>query len=315
MQRLFENTILKELQALELNKNCWNTALENWLNNFLSNKNARMIITGIGKSAIIGNKMAATLLSTGIESHFMHAAEAVHGDIGIIKKDDFVFLISNSGNTPELKLLLPYIKQKTQNIALLTSNENAFLAKEIEVKVVYTYPEEADSANIVPTVSTTVQLAICDAICIALIDKSGFTSERFMLNHPGGMLGKSLSLRVEDIMEKTDVPTVNANDNIKDIIVSISSHKQGATIVKEGDEILGIITDGDLRRMIETNPNFMLLRAKELMSTNPTTISSKSLVVEALDIIRKKKITQLIVSENNKLLGLVHIHQILKEGF
>ncbi len=275
----------------------------------------RLIITGIGKSANIGKKIVATLNSTGTPSVFMHAAEAIHGDLGIVQKDDIVICISKSGNTPEIISLVPIIKDMGNFLIGMVGDSNSFLAKNSDAVLLTTVDKEACPNNLAPTSSTTAQLVMGDALASCLIELRGFTEDDFARFHPGGSLGKKLYYKVETLMN-ANPPQVQENTSIKDVLVEISSKRMGATAVLNaiGGDVTGIITDGDIRRMIERNENFMTLKAVDIMSPNPKTIDKNLLASVALKIMETNSITQLIVKDNGKYVGMIHLHDILKEG-
>lgn len=273
------------------------------------------VVSGIGKSAIIAQKLVATLISVGINARFLHVSEALHGDLGLIKFSDSLLFISNSGNTPEIITNIDVFKQKIKNIGLICGNNKGKLNDYIPQHIVYSYESELDEYNLVPTVSTVIQLALCECIAAYFMQKSGFNETIFSKNHPGGMLGKRLNMRVADIMEKKLLPNVHINSSLHDVILSISSGKQGATIVLENNRIKGIITDGDLRRTLEKEENLVGKTAFDLMSKNPLQIEENMLVQDALTLIKSKKVSQLIVARNENYVGLLHIHQIINEGF
>jgi arabinose-5-phosphate isomerase len=278
------------------------------------NSKGRVIITGIGKSAIIANKIVATLNSTGTPSVFMHAAEAIHGDLGLILKDDIVICISNSGNTPEIKVLIPLIKRAHNKVIAITGNTESFLGKEADFILNSYVEKEACPNNLAPTTSTTAQLVIGDALAICLLEMRGFTSNDFAKYHPGGALGKKLYLRVQDISSVNQKPKVNANHSIKEVIVEITEKMLGVTAVVENDKIIGIITDGDLRRMLTKVDDFSKLTAKDIMGSNPKQINSLAMAVDALEIMETNDISQLLVEEDGKYAGVVHLHDLIKEG-
>ncbi len=274
----------------------------------------RVIVTGIGKSANIATKIVATFNSTGTPAIFMHAADAIHGDLGIIQKDDVVLFISKSGNTPEIKVLLPLIKDSGNKIIAICGNQKSYLGEKTDFFINSYVKEEACPNNLAPTTSTTAQLVLGDAIAVTLLQLRDFQSGDFAKYHPGGALGKRLYMRVEDIMHKSDKPFVNPNADIKDVIMEISSKRLGTTAVIEDSLIIGIITDGDLRRMIETHQNFEDLSAKDIMSKNPKTILKDALAVDALQTMENNNITQLLVVVDDKYYGVIHLHDLLKEG-
>jgi len=273
----------------------------------------RLIVTGIGKSAIIANKIVATLNSTGQPAMFMHAADAIHGDLGMVQTDDIVLCISKSGSTPEIKVLIPLIRNLGNKLIGMTSNKESFLAEQSDY-VFHAYAEnEACPNNLAPTTSTTVQLVLGDALAVVLLDMRKFTSKDFAKYHPGGSLGKKLYLRVEDIVH-VEKPQVEVSSSLQDVIIEISSKRLGATVVMEAGEIAGLITDGDLRRMLQKGVNLNDVSAKDIMSKKPKCISKDALAAEALGIMEANHITQLIVADNGAYVGIVHLHDILKEG-
>jgi len=278
------------------------------------NSKGRVIITGIGKSAIIANKIVATLNSTGTPSVFMHAADAIHGDLGLILKDDVVICISKSGNTPEIKVLVPFIKNGPNKMIAITGNKDSFLGQNADF-VLNTYVEkEACPNNLAPTTSTTAQLVIGDALSVCLLDLRGFSSNDFAKYHPGGALGKKLYLRVSDLSSQNQKPAVSIDTNIKDIIIEISEKMLGVTAVIENGKIIGIITDGDLRRMLSKADDFSNLTAKDIMGTNPKRIDNNAMAVDAMELMETNEISQLLVEENGLYAGVVHLHDLIKEG-
>ncbi len=274
----------------------------------------RVIITGIGKSATIGHKIVSTLNSTGTPAIFMHAADAIHGDLGIVQRDDVMICISKSGETPEIKVLVPLLKQRGNKFIAMVGNISSYLAKHADYILNTTIGKEACPNNLAPTSSTTAQLVIGDALAVALLQYRGFTSGDFARLHPGGILGRMLYLRVSDLYVNNEKPLVNEDDDIKSIIVEISSKRLGATAVMNGDELTGIITDGDLRRMLEQEHDLEEINARDIMTANPKTIDAGSLVVDALSIMRQHNITQLPVLDKRTYVGVIHLHDILKEG-
>jgi arabinose-5-phosphate isomerase len=278
------------------------------------NSKGRVIITGIGKSAIIANKIVATLNSTGTPSVFMHAADAIHGDLGLILKNDVVICISKSGNTPEIKVLVPLIKNGPNKMIAITGNKDSFLGQNANF-VINTYVEkEACPNNLAPTTSTTAQLVIGDALSVCLLELRGFSSNDFAKYHPGGALGKKLYLRVSDLSSQNQKPAVSINTNIKDIIIEISEKMLGVTAVVENGKIIGIITDGDLRRMLSNSDDFSNLTAKDIMGTNPKRIENDAMAVDAMELMETNEISQLLVEENGRYAGIVHLHDLIKEG-
>ncbi|WP_149525950.1 KpsF/GutQ family sugar-phosphate isomerase [Sphingobacterium hotanense] len=276
--------------------------------------NGRVIITGIGKSAIIAQKIVATLNSTGTPSIFMHAADAIHGDLGIIQKEDLIIAISKSGNTPEIKVLVPFLKQTNNKLVAIVGNRNSFLAEQADFILDTTITREACPNNLAPTTSTTVQLAMGDAIAVALQTERQFSDRDFAKYHPGGALGKQLYLRVGDLSDHNGLPIVEPTKDIRNVIISITKFRLGATVVLDDDKILGIITDGDIRRMLEKHEDISKLTAKDIMSLNPKTIDRNELAVNALHTMRQFSISQLVVTNEGKYAGIIHIQDILKEG-
>lgn len=278
------------------------------------NSKGRLIITGIGKSAIIAQKMVATFNSTGTPSLFLHASEAVHGDLGMMQTDDVVICISKSGNSPEIKVLVPLLKRFGNQLIAITGNMSSFLAKESKYVLNTTVEAEACRNNLAPTNSTTAQLVMGDALAVCLMELRNFTSEDFAKFHPGGALGKKLLLRVTDMLENSLKPMVAPDASIKKVIFEISEKRLGVTAVVENEKVIGIITDGDIRRMLNENDTFTHLTAKDIMTKNPKMIQSTIMVTDALNILEDFAITQLIVLDNEKYQGVLHLHDILKEG-
>ena len=274
----------------------------------------RLVVTGIGKSAIIAQKIVATMNSTGTPSVFMHAADAIHGDLGIIQPDDVVLCISKSGNTPEISVLIPFLKMNGNTLIALVGNTESFLAKEADHVLNCTVSQEACPNNLAPTCSSTAQLAMGDALASCLIALRGFTSKDFAKYHPGGVLGKRLYVKVEDLYKFNEKPQVSPDDSIQKVILEISGKCLGVTAVVENGKVVGAITDGDLRRMLQRNADFQGLKASDVMTRNPKTIAPQVLAVEALDMMRKKQITNIFVVENEEYKGVIHIHDIIKEG-
>ena len=278
------------------------------------NTKGRLIVTGIGKSAHIGNKIVATLNSTGTPSFFMHAAEAVHGDLGMLTKDDIVLCISKSGNSPEIKVLVPLLKRDGNILIGMTESKTSFLGKHSDYILNASVEKEADPNNLAPTTSTTVQLALGDALAVALIGLRNFNANDFAKFHPGGALGKKLLLRIVDILDKNNPPVVAPTSDIQKVIFEISNKRLGVTAVIENNEIKGIITDGDIRRMLEKTADLTSITAADIMTKNPKTIDVYAKVEDALNIMESHAITQLVVTENNTYAGIIHLHDILKEG-
>jgi arabinose-5-phosphate isomerase len=275
----------------------------------------RLVISGIGKSAIVAQKIVASLNSTGTPAIFLHAADAIHGDIGMVQPEDIVIIISKSGDSPEIKVLVPLIKNFKNPLIAICGNSQSYLAKCADIFLDTTVEEEASPYNLAPTSSTTAQMVMGDAICICLMELRGFNPEDFAKFHPGGTLGKKLYLRVEELSVNNEKPAVNSESLLKDVIIEITKKRLGVTVVLDNNEnIIGIITDGDLRRMLEKDLYHAGAKAKDIMTSNPKTIDSKSLAVNALEIMRNKNITQLIVTRDKKYFGIIHLHDLIKEG-
>jgi arabinose-5-phosphate isomerase len=278
------------------------------------NSEGRLVITGIGKSAIIAQKIVASLNSTGTPSLFLHASEAIHGDLGMVQPSDVVICISKSGNSPEIKVLVPLLKRFGNKLIAITGNTTSFLGKEADY-VLNTYVEsEACPNNLAPTNSTTAQLVMGDAIAVCLMEMRNFTSEDFAKYHPGGALGKKLLYRVRDMLDTTHKPIVAPDANIKNVIVEISEKRLGVTAVVDKDKVIGIITDGDIRRMLNKSETISGLTALDIMTKNPKMIKSTDLVSDALNILEDFSITQLVVVDKGEYKGVLHLHDILKEG-
>jgi len=276
----------------------------------------RVIVSGIGKSAIIAQKIVATFNSTGTPSIFMHAADAIHGDLGLIQQNDVVICISKSGNTPEIKALIPFIKANDSNkLIAITGDKNSFLAKNANFVLNSNVKKEACPNNLAPTTSTTAQLVIGDAIAVTLLKLRGFDSKDFAKYHPGGSLGKKLYLKVKDLVDSKNKPTISYNSNISSVIIEMSEKMLGAVVVVDNSgNIMGIITDGDLRRQLVKSLNISEINAEEIMTKNPLVINSNTMAIEALKLMKTKKISHLIVEENNKYHGIIHIQNIIREG-
>jgi arabinose-5-phosphate isomerase len=273
-----------------------------------------LVFSGIGKSAIIAQKVVATLNSTGTPAVFMHAADAIHGDLGIIRNDDIVVILSKSGETPEIKMLVPLIKLRGNKIVAIVGNRKSYLASQADLILDVTVPEEAIPGSLAPTSSTTAQLVMGDALALILMRCRGFSTDDFAKFHPGGALGKQLYLRVKDLYTRNERPEVGPNDNLTQVIIEMTSKRLGATVVTENEKIMGIITDGDLRRMLMKYPDIEQVKAAQIMTSNPKTIDEEALVVDALHKMRENSITQLPVVHEGKYLGIIHLHDILKEG-
>lgn len=308
-----KQTILAESEAIANLVNFLDVGFENAVN-FMHNSNGRVIITGIGKSANIATKIVATFNSTGTPAIFMHAADAIHGDLGIIQENDVVICISKSGNTPEIKVLVPLIKNYGNKIIAITGNIQSFLGKNADFTLNSYVEKEACPNNLAPTTSTTAQLVMGDALAICLLELNNFSSKDFAKYHPGGALGKKLYLRVRDLIENNELPQVSMSTPIKDVIIEISKKRLGTTAVLEKKSIVGIITDGDLRRMLKNNSDISSLTAKDIMNKNPKIIQVDAMAIKALETMENNNITQILVKENANYVGVVHLHDLLKEG-
>jgi len=275
----------------------------------------RVVVSGIGKSAVIAQKIVATFNSTGTPSIFMHAADAIHGDLGMIQPDDVVIIISKSGNSPEIKVLVPFIKNFGNVVIALSGNETSYLAIHANLFINCTVEKEACPNNLAPTTSTTAQLVMGDALAVCLLSLKGFTEKDFARYHPGGALGKRLYLRVADMSDVNQKPVVTANSSLKEVIYEISGKRLGATaVLNEQGDMLGIITDGDLRRMLEKHDNTAGLKATDILSANPKSIDGSELATEALALMRLHDITQLVVTKDGKYAGMLHVHDLVREG-
>jgi len=305
---LLESAALLQMAA-NLNESFEQAAQE------IHNSGGRLVVSGIGKSAIIAQKIVATLNSTGTPSLFMHAADAIHGDLGMVQPGDIVLLISKSGESPEIKALVPLIKKAPFRLIGITGQPDSFLAKESD-HVLNTWVEkEACPHNLAPTTSTTAQLVMGDALAICLMHLSGFTGNDFARFHPGGNLGKRLSLLTGDLAAAHEQPRVLPSASLKAVIVEITEKRLGVTaVVDEKEAVIGIITDGDLRRMLEKKDDIRNIQASEIMSPHPKTISPNALAAQALEEMRTHDISQLIVAENGQYRGIVHLHDLIKEG-
>lgn len=308
-----KKTVLAESEAISNLVNYLDDHFVKSVEAIFSSK-GRLVVTGIGKSAIIAQKIVATLNSTGTPSLFLHASEAIHGDLGMVQPDDVVICISKSGNSPEIKVLVPLLKRFNNKLIAITGNVTSFLGKEADFTLNTYVEKEACPNNLAPTNSTTAQLVIGDAIAVCLMEMKNFTAEDFAKYHPGGALGKKLLLRVGEMLDTTHKPSVSPDSSIKNVIVEISEKRLGVTAVVEDNKVIGIITDGDIRRMLNKTETIAGLTAKEIMTVNPKTIKSTDLVSDALNILEDFSITQLVVVDGNEYKGVLHLHDILKEG-
>ncbi len=280
----------------------------------LLNSKGRVIITGIGKSAIIATKIVATLNSTGTPAIFMHAGDAIHGDLGTIQKDDVVICISKSGSTPEIKMLVPLIKRGNNTLIGMTGNTESFLANQADFVLNTFVAKEACPNNLAPTTSTSAQLVMGDALAICLLELKGFSSKDFAKYHPGGSLGKRLYLTVDDIVKTNMKPEVNLDTDIRKVIVEISEKMLGVTAVIHENKIVGVVTDGDIRRMLNKYDDINGLTAKDIMTLEPKTIATDKLAIKALEIMQDNSITQLLATDEDKYKGVVHLHNLINEG-
>jgi len=313
IKKIAENVINIEYRSIQ---NLINSIDENFVQavKLISESKGRLIVAGVGKSANISSKLVATFNSTGQPSVFLHAADAIHGDLGNVQKNDVVICLSKSGNTEEIKLLTSNLKILGNKIISICGNPSSFLVKHSDININASVIEEACPHDLAPTSSTTAQLVLGDALAICLLEYRGFSKEDFARFHPGGILGKKLSMKVDNIINNK-IPLVFENDEFKDIIIEISENRLGATVVcNDKKDIVGMITDGDLRRCFENNNEFSNLKAKEIMTHIPKKIDSQSLVYDAFKIMKSHNITQLIVVENDSYKGIVHLHDIIKEG-
>jgi arabinose-5-phosphate isomerase len=306
-------TITDESSAIQGLKKSINTDFVKCVELILQSK-GRVVITGIGKSANIAAKIVSTLNSTGTQAVFMHAADAVHGDLGMIRQEDIIICLSKSGNTPEIKVLVPLLKLLGNKLVAMAGNASSYLALQADLILNTSVEREACPNNLAPTSSTTAQLVMGDALAVALLECRGFTAGDFARYHPGGALGKRLYLRVADLYINNEKPVVNPGAGIREIILEISSKRLGCAAVVENEKLYGIITDGDLRRMLQDSTDVAALKATDILSPNPHTITSDALVSDALDLMRLRNITQLLVVDSAKYLGVIHLHDILKEG-
>jgi arabinose-5-phosphate isomerase len=309
-----KQTILTESHAIANLANLIDVDFEEAVK-FILNSNGRVIVTGIGKSANIATKIVATFNSTGTPSIFMHAADAIHGDLGNVQKNDVVICISKSGNTPEIKVLIPLIKNYGNKIVAITGNIESYLGEHADFTLNAFVEKEACPNNLAPTTSTTAQLVLGDALAVCLVNSRGFTSKDFAKYHPGGALGKRLYLRVSDLIINNLVPKVTATDSIAKVINEISEKRLGVTAVVDTHKIVGIITDGDIRRMLADTTNISEYTAKDIMGINPKTIDSEAMAIDALNTMENSSITQILVTNHNKnYIGVVHLHDLIKEG-
>jgi arabinose-5-phosphate isomerase len=311
---LAKQTIVQEAEAVAGMVNFINDDFKKIIT-LLINCKGRLVVSGIGKSAIIAQKIVATLNSTGTPSLFMHAADAIHGDVGMIQQNDVVMVISKSGDSPEIKVLVPIVKNFGNKIIAMVGQTQSYLAKQADLILNTTVGKEACPNNLAPTTSTTAQMVMGDAVAICLMYSRGFSADEFAKFHPGGTLGKKLYLKVSDLSLNNEKPYVTETGSLKDIIVEITKNRLGATaVIDKNKNIAGIITDGDLRRMLEKSISLQDITAKAIMSANPKTISKNELAIDALDLMRKNNISQLLVVDNEKYAGIIHLHDLVREG-
>ncbi|MGM9509563.1 KpsF/GutQ family sugar-phosphate isomerase [Larkinella sp. GY13] len=316
IQSTARNVLLAESEAIRQAMDCIDDQFEQIVETILQTS-GRVVVTGIGKSAIIGQKIVATLNSTGTPSLFMHAADAIHGDLGMIQANDVVICISKSGNTPEIKVLVPLLKRTGAKLIALASQTSSYLCVQADFVLKAYVEQEADPLNLVPTTSTTVALALGDALAVSLLNARGFTSQDFARFHPGGSLGKKLYLKVSDIYPHHEIPTVPLNATVHEVIIEMTSKRLGATAVAdENGQLAGIVTDGDLRRMLNRFNTLDLghLRASDIMTPSPLSIDPDEYATHALKMMQDRSITQLIVAVDNQIKGFIHLHDLLKEG-
>jgi arabinose-5-phosphate isomerase len=314
IKKIAQAVLLNESRAIENLIHFIDNDFELCVHEIYSAK-GRVVVTGVGKSAIIANKIVATLNSTGTPALFMHAADAIHGDLGMVQKEDVVICISKSGNTPEIKVLVPLLKRRGSKLVALVSNTNSYLSQQADFVLNATIAEEACPHNLAPTTSTTAHVAMGDALAVCLLELRDFSSSDFAEYHPGGSLGKQLYLKVSDIYLQHQLPSVSLDASLKEVIMEISSKRLGCTSVLDGNKILqGIITDGDLRRMLEKEFDLNRIKASEIMTKNPKNIQKDEFAVKALQMMQESNITQLVVMDGNKVAGFIHLHDLLKEG-
>lgn len=314
LQQIARQVIRNEREAVaqleEKIDNAFSEAVE-----LLYSTKGRVVVTGIGKSANIATKIVSTLNSTGTPSLFLHAADAIHGDLGMVRKDDTVICLSKSGNTPEIKVLVPLLKQFGNKLIAIVGNTDSFLASEADIVLDTTVEHEACPNNLAPTSSTTAQLVMGDALAVALIECRNFTAADFARFHPGGALGKQLYMRVSDLSVQNEKPQVTSDTPVRAVILEMTSKRLGCAVVVEDGKPIGIITDGDLRRMLNRDQHVSHMKASDIMTTNPKCVAESEYAVNALHIMQQRSITQLIVvSDDGRYSGVVHLHDILREG-
>jgi arabinose-5-phosphate isomerase len=314
IQQIAKDVLQNEAQAVQNLTNFIDNDFEACVREIFVCK-GRVVVTGIGKSAIIANKIVATLNSTGTPSLFLHAADAIHGDLGMIQNEDIVICISKSGSTPEIKVLVPVLKRRGSKLVALVSNTNSYLAQQADYVLNATIAEEACPHNLAPTTSTTAHLALGDALAVCLLELRNFSTADFAEVHPGGALGKQLYLKVDDIYRQHELPAIGPGALLKEVILEMTSKRLGATAVVDNKKnLLGIITDGDLRRMLQKETTLTSIRAEEIMTRNPKSIDRDELAVKAMQILQENNISQLVVKDGTVVVGFIHLHDLLKEG-
>ena len=313
MSEIARNSIISQSNALRGVANLIDKTFAEAVK-LIYNTKGRVVITGIGKSAIIAKKIVATLNSTGTSSIFMHAADAVHGDLGLVQKSDIIICISKSGDTSEIKVLVQILSKLKNKLIAITGNPKSFLGSNADYILNSFVEKEVCPNNLAPTTSTTAQLVIGDALAVCLLDLRKFTKDDFAKYHPGGTLGKKLFLTVKALSNQNQLPKVKPNSKIKDVIIEISEKRLGFTAVIDNKKVIGVITDGDLRRMLSKTENISNLSAKDIMSRSPKTISANAMAIEALQFMKANEISQLIVKDKNKYAGVIHIHDLIREG-
>ena len=313
IQAIARKTILLESEAVQQLTGFINTQFEEIVKKIAA-CTGKVVISGIGKSAVIAQKIVATFNSTGTQASFLHAADAIHGDLGLVREDDIILIISKSGESSEIKLLLPLVKNFGNPVIAMTGNLDSYLAANADYILNTTVQQEACPNNLAPTTSTTAQLVMGDALAVCLMEYNGFTSDDFAKFHPGGMLGKRLYLKVSDLLMKNARPQVEENSKLKEIIVAITQNRMGATAVIKDGAIAGIVTDGDLRRMLQKEENLSGITAEDIMSRHPKCIEEDQLAVSALDMMRKNNVSQLLVTHNGLYAGVLHLHDLIREG-
>lgn len=314
IKNIAREVLINESLAIENLTHYIDDTFENCVKEIYSAK-GRVVITGVGKSAIIANKIVATFNSTGTPALFMHAADAIHGDLGMIQSEDIVICLSKSGNTPEIKVLVPLLKRRGVKLVAMVSNTNSYLAQQADFVLNATIASEACPHNLAPTTSTTAHVAMGDALAVCLLELRSFSSHDFAEYHPGGSLGKQLYLKVSDIYKQNETPMVHATSTLRDVIVEISSKRLGcAAVVDDNKGLLGIITDGDLRRMLEHSVDITHIKASDIMTASPKTIQTDEYAVKALQLMQKNDITQIVVVDSGIVVGFIHIHDLLREG-